>query len=322
MHHDIVLFTFTLFPAIYAQDLSTTLRDIENLSFLNNLFLNNADLLEELNSAQNITLLAPSDAAWESYIAESGNDLLDDPDFVTALLQYHVLDNPYSTTNFTSAPSPFIPTFLTNRAYVNITGGQVVHVTRDPVTFYSGYNLPSIITQPDIAFSSGFIHIISNPLTIPANITTTALRANLTSLVGATQLSTFPWDNWSNATFFAPTNLAFSRVGSALTDLSPEELHTIMMYHVINDTTPVYTSRIDHAEWISTTGTNVTWTYPIEEGETIFINEAAIVVPDVLVAGGVMHVIDKCVLSLRPSSSSSFVCLFHTQLKRAKTCLR
>lgn len=253
-----------------AQDLGTVLQDTESLSFLNSLLSNNPDLLEELNTAQDITLLAPSDAAWESYIAEPGADLLDDTDFVTALLQYHVLDGSYTAANITEAGSPFIPTFLTNRQYVNITGGQVVHVTRDTtsnsLTLHSGYNLASTITQSDIPFSSGFIQIISTPLTIPANITTTALYSNLTSLVGATQISSFPWDNWSNATFFAPTNLAFSRAGTALTDLTPEQLHTIMMYHVINDTTPVYTSRIDHAEWISTTGTNVTWTYPIEEG--------------------------------------------------------
>ena len=280
-----------------AQELRNVLQDNWNLSSLAEL-LTTSGLLDQLSTASDITVLAPSDDAFDQLFDESP-DGLDQLDFVTALLQYHVLNGRYSSTNITEAGSPFIPTLLTDRAFVNITGGQVVHATHpspnDNITIYSGYNLPSTIIQPDIPFSHGYIHIIDRTLTIPDNVTATALYSNLTSLVGATLLASFPWDNWSNATFFAPTNLAFSRIGSALTDLGQDDLHTIMMYHVINDTTPVYTSRIDHAEWISTTGTNVTWTYPIEEGETIFINEAAITVPNLLVANGVMHILDKYV---------------------------
>ena len=280
-----------------AQELRNVLQDNGNLSSLAEL-LTTSGLLDQLSTASDITVLAPSDDAFDQLFDESP-DGLDQLDFVTALLQYHVLNGRYSSTNITEAGSPFIPTLLTDRAFVNITGGQVVHATHpspnDNITIYSGYNLPSTIIQPDIPFSHGYIHIIDRTLTIPDSVTATALYSNLTSLVGATLLASFPWDNWSNATFFAPTNLAFSRIGSALTDLGQDDLHTIMMYHVINDTTPVYTSRIDHAEWISTTGTNVTWTYPIEEGETIFINEAAVTVPNVLVANGVMHILDKYV---------------------------
>lgn len=284
----------------YAQDLQTVLAEKDNLSILSNLISNNTQLLDELSAAPGITILAPTNNAWSELPDDITLDPLNQEGLVTALLQYHVLSGRHTSTNITTGPSPFIPTLLEDRAYVNITGGQVVHATLadDSVIFYSGYNLPSQVTEADIPFSSGYIHVIDGPLTIPANITTTAIYSNLTSLVGATELAAFPWDNWSNATFFAPTNEAFSRVGSALTDLSQDELHTIMMYHVINDTTPVYTSRIDHAEWISTTGTNVTWTYPIEQGDTIYINEAAIIVPDVIVAGGVMHVLDKYVIPL------------------------
>ena len=294
-----VLVFSSLLSSAWTQDLQSVLQENENLSSFAEV-LTNSGLLDQLSTVSDITVLAPSNDAFVRILQESSSTL-DQPDLVTALLQYHVLDGRYSSSNITDAGSPFVPTLLTDRAFVNITGGQVVHATRpspnDNITIYSGYNIPSRITQPDIAFSQGYIHIIDTPLTIPTNITTTALYSNLTSLVGATLLGSFPWDNWSNATFFAPTNLAFSRIGSALTDFNQDDLHTILMYHVINDTTPVYTSRIDHAEWISTTGTNVTWTYPIEEGETIFINEAAILVPNVLVANGVMHVLDKYVAS-------------------------
>jgi uncharacterized surface protein with fasciclin (FAS1) repeats len=299
-----ILATATLLVAtIHAQDLQTVLDDHNSLSILASLLGNNTELFEELSSAQGITILAPSNDAW-SELAELTDSIVLDPSdqdgVLTALLQYHVLSGRYTSSNITSGPSPFIHTLLEDRTYVNITGGQVVHATsvNDTVTFYSGYNLPSRVTEADIAFDGGYIHIIDAPLTVPANITTTALYSNLTSLIGATEFAAFPWDDWANATFFAPTNEAFARIGSAFADLSQDGLHTILMYHVINDTTPVYTSRIDHAEWISTTGTNVTWTYPIEEGETIYVNEAAILVPDVIVAGGVMHILDKYILPI------------------------
>ena len=63
------------------------------------------------------------------------------------------------------------------------------------------------------------------------------------------------------------------------------------MYHVINDTLPIYTTTIDHADWITTTGTNITFT--LASDGTIFVNSAAIVQPNILVANGVVHVVDK-----------------------------
>lgn len=126
---------------------------------------------------------------------------------------------------------------------------------------------------------------------IPPSVEEAALAAGLTALVGAVSEASFDWTSWSNNTFFAPTNIAFQSVAGALSDLSEEELRTILMYHVINDTVPIYTSDIDHEDWITTTGTNVTITVG-DDGE-IFVNSAMIVNANILVANGVLHVIDK-----------------------------
>jgi uncharacterized surface protein with fasciclin (FAS1) repeats len=148
-----------------------------------------------------------------------------------------------------------------------------------------------LISPQDVRFNGGLIHIIDSILVFPENITATSLAAGLTSLVGAVREADFQWDEWENATFFAPNNEAFQAVSSDLANMTKEELHTTLMYHVINDTLPIYTTTIDHADWVTTTGTNITFTFA-DDG-TIFVNSAAIVQPNILVANGVVHVIDK-----------------------------
>jgi uncharacterized surface protein with fasciclin (FAS1) repeats len=143
----------------------------------------------------------------------------------------------------------------------------------------------------DIRFNGGLVHIVDNVLVIPADVTATSLAAGLTSHVGAVEDADFMWNEWSNSTFFVPNNEAFRTVGSAFTDMTTKELHTVLMYHVINDTTPIYTCRIDHPDWITTTGTNVTFNFTADA--TIFVNSAAIIQPNILVANGVIHIIDK-----------------------------
>ena len=56
-----------------------------------------------------------------------------------ALLQYHVLNGTYPASAVTDTPV-FLPTYLNDTQYSNVTGGQVVEAVRqgDDVVFYSG----------------------------------------------------------------------------------------------------------------------------------------------------------------------------------------
>jgi uncharacterized surface protein with fasciclin (FAS1) repeats len=101
-------------------------------------------------------------------------------------------------------------------------------------------------------------------------------------------------DNLQDVTIFAPSNAAFQAIGSAVGSLSTAQLANILEYHVINGTVG-YSTLLTNESIPTVAGKNVTIT--IEDG-SVFVNSAKVIVPNVLVANGVVHVIDKYVLPL------------------------
>jgi len=96
-------------------------------------------------------------------------------------------------------------------------------------------------------------------------------------------------DTMMDATFFVPDNSAFQAIGSALATSSPQELARILQYHVVNGTVG-YSSMLTNGSTLTTLD-GIPVTITIQDGE-IFVNSARVVTQDVLVANGVMHVID------------------------------
>ena len=104
-------------------------------------------VLQALSSASNITVLAPSNAAFAKITAAQLSAFTSDPGFLTAVLQYHVLNGSYLASAIPDEGA-FVPTLLTNQSYTNVTGGQVVHATTedDKVVFFSGNMNNSTVT--------------------------------------------------------------------------------------------------------------------------------------------------------------------------------
>lgn len=107
-------------------------------------------LASQLGSAQNITVLAPSNAAISKLlngprgaaIKSASNQTIAD------LLKYHVLQGVYPASTFNSTPD-FIPTLLTDPAETNVTGGQVVEAVamNNHVYFVSAPTTNSTVTR-------------------------------------------------------------------------------------------------------------------------------------------------------------------------------
>jgi hypothetical protein len=120
------------------------------------------------------------------------------------------------------------------------------------------------------------------------------LAAGLTALAGAinqTDLGTAV-DTTPDVTIFAPNNDAFSSIGSALQSLNNEDLTEILQYHVVAGTIG-YSSELENGTTLETLqGTSVTIR---KEGNAIFVNNARVIQSNVLVANGVVHVIDEYV---------------------------
>ena len=142
-------------------------------------------------------------------------------------------------------------------------------------------------------FTGGVVHVIDTVLTIPESDAATAIAANLTSLAGALTTANLvsTVDDLHDVTIFAPSNAAFQAIGSAVGSLSTSQLTSILEYHVINGTVG-YSSGLTNTTLKTVGGGSVTIT--IENG-TVFVNSAKVIVPNVLVANGVVHVIDKYV---------------------------
>ncbi|KAK5698631.1 hypothetical protein LTR97_006278 [Elasticomyces elasticus] len=263
-----------------------------NLTGLATLLSSYPDAAAGLANATNITLFAPNNQAVQAAQSVLGSAQGNVNDLVTALLSYHVLQGTVFAENITETPA-FPSTTLNNTQYSNVTGGQVVEARlRDGnAQIISGLKHASNVTEANLAFSGGVVHVIDNILQIPGSFSSVAQNANLTALLGAVNTTnlTSTLDGASDITIFAPSNSAFQAIGSAAANLTAEQATAILTYHVINGTI-AYSSSLSNASIPTLGGGNVTVT--IDNG-TVFINSARVVNPDILFAGGVIHIIDS-----------------------------
>ena len=107
-------------------------------------------------------------------------------------------------------------------------------------------------------------------------------------------------DTTPDLTVFAPSNMAFQSISSVLQNISMSQLTSVLGYHVINGTV-AYSSTLTNGTTVPTlSGPNLTIT--LGDDGAVFVNSARVVTPDVLVANGVVHVIDNV---LNPNMTSA-----------------
>ncbi|KAH8779015.1 FAS1 domain-containing protein [Hyaloscypha finlandica] len=279
----------------------------KTLSTLNGLLATQPALVTALSSAQGITILAPSNDAFSKILSTSAGMALEkDPSMITALLQYHVLNGSVPASAFTTS-AQFIPTLLTNTSFSNVTGGQVVMgmLSGKTVEVFSGLKEKSTVTTADIMFSGGVLHIIDTVLTIPLSASSSAIDSQLTALAGAltkTSLVTTV-DSLKDVTIFGPSNKAFQNIGSAAGSLTNDQLSGILEYHVIAGTvgySSLLTSGLANETLPTVLGGEGVAILSVDK--KVFVNSAQVVITDIIVANGVMHVIDNV---LNPSNTTA-----------------
>ncbi|KAI4862821.1 FAS1 domain-containing protein [Hypoxylon rubiginosum] len=271
-----------------------------SLSSLNALLGSNSQITDALNNLQNVTVLAPSNDALNALDGDTAR-LLTNSDYLQALLNYHVLNGTYYNTSF-GDDSVFIPTALTNETYTNVTGGQVVEarLNDNNVTFFSALKQNASIVTPNVNFTGGTIHIINSLLVIPQNVSETLSNANLSAAEGAINTAnlTDSIGNTHDITIFAPNNDAFNAIGSLVSNLTSDQLTSILGYHVINGSVN-YSTQLENSTLTTVNGDDITIT--VVNG-TVYVNSAKVTVPDILLENGVVHVIDQV---LNPDNTSA-----------------
>lgn len=217
-------------------------------------------------------------------------------DDVRAVLQYHILKRPITTLSIFRGNSISVPTYLQDPVHTNVTGGQQVIITKQPddqLIITSGFATRGTVMRPDsYKFDGGYIQVIDSVLHPPESFESTAMNAytDLREFVEALA-RTGVWeflDTRADVTVFAPTNEAFKRIADYPMDSL--KLQQVLRYHIYPD---LMVHSWDLRNGISVTnpqgpGINVT-----RQGNFIFANSARLLQTDVLIANGVVHMIDN-----------------------------
>lgn len=250
-----------------------------------------------LAQMRDITILAPNNRAFENFMRENPG-AAQNPQAVTPLLQYHVIQGTVMSNQLTREPV-FAMTML-RQPFANVTGNQKVELSLmdGRGMAISGFKKMSMITQADVRFDMGVVHIIDTVLTMPAAVSRTSIDMGWTSTAGALTRAGLvgPVDGANDLTVFVPNNAAFQRIGGTAQMLQPQQLSGILQYHVIGG--QVLTSR--DIQRAMATGGSVTvrtlggqpLTVSMQNG-AMFVNSARVVMADVLTSNGVIHVLDN-----------------------------
>ncbi|KAF4629131.1 hypothetical protein G7Y89_g9023 [Cudoniella acicularis] len=286
-------------------DLGTLLAGQTNLTTFYNLIQKYPQILLELPSLNGVTILAPNNNAFnkipytELNVAFQNNN----EGVITNVLEYHILQGSRTAAQLIPGAPVFIPTLLNNATYSNVTGGQYVENVKqagNSVVFVSGKGSRSSVVQSDLKFNGGVIQVIDSLLIPPANLTDTANSFNLTSFEGAlyaaNKIQNFT--DASDVTIFAPENSAFQALGPAISNMTVQELSSIMDYHFI-PSGEIFSPNFSNGTTFTTqNGAKITVR---TSGNNVYINSAQLLTADILLANGVLHVIDNV---LNPAESS------------------
>ncbi|KAG8849863.1 hypothetical protein FRB96_000608 [Tulasnella sp. 330] len=260
------------------------------------------NLLKNINGTGK-TLLAPTNTAFTGFATKFPNS--SNAEFVGDVLSYHLIDGTLNSTLFSTAPNHTIArTAMTDPAVVQLEGGfpqAIVFAVEDNVTHVLNQNTNVTITNTT-SYQDLLIYIVDSVVDIPGNFSTAIGTYQLTAASTVlTQLNfTAPINAAKGFTIFVPDNDAFAAAQSTLTSLMSSNITAVqdaVSNHVINGST-IYSTQLGSASATSIAGepftfaSNSSGTFVTSGNST-----AKVVVADVLLDNGVMHIIDTVLLN-------------------------
>jgi uncharacterized surface protein with fasciclin (FAS1) repeats len=135
------------------------------------------------------------------------------------------------------------------------------------------------------------VQVIDTLLIPPTNITDTANAFNLTAFEGALYAAGLIGTalNTPNLTIFAAANEGFQALGPAITSMTSQELAQVMKYTILPQV--VYSPGLtNNTKFLALNGENITI---MHNGNNLYVNSAQLLISDILIANGVIHVIDN-----------------------------
>jgi len=198
--------------------------------------LQRAELVTALEGDGPFTVLAPSNAAFNTFLADNGYATIEDVPIglLTQVLLNHVISSEIRSNALTSAGSGYSTTLADGP-----TDGSKLNIyfdARNGVEF----NGKAMVSQADVDASNGVVHVVDEVIDLPSIVTFVASDPNFSDLTAALTadgqpnfVSTLSTPNGTSPTpftVFAPVNDAFSK----LTDQPAGALLTaVLQHHVI-----------------------------------------------------------------------------------------
>lgn len=243
-----------------------------------------AGLVETLSSEGPFTVFAPTNAAFAKLGDATIQALLNDPATLQSILLYHALSG-----------SVYAADVLQRSSATTINGQDVVFSVRNG----SAYINDAKITITDIQASNGVIHVIDTVILPPTKdiVDTAVANPQLKGLVAAVQAAGLVDTLKSEGPFtvFAPTDAAFKKLGKATVEAllkDTAKLGNILTYHVVAG--KLYSGDVLKTTSVATVnGSDLVFT--LRKGMP-YVNNARIVMTDILTTNGVIHIIDAVML--------------------------
>ena len=249
-----------------------------------------ANLDNTLRNATEITVFAPTDAAFTNLLVELGitaGDLLARPDLGEILL-YHVLGSEVLSGDLVNGT--FATTLQGDSALISLISS-------------GAYIDQAMVALTDVDADNGVVHVLNDVLLPQNSIVDVAITAGfgiLTQAVVTAELAPALVDPLVQYTVFAPTDAAFTALASALgTDvngiLALPNLQDILLYHVLGDT-------ISSGNIATGTATALNGeTLNISVQTSVMVNDATVTTADVYASNGIIHIIDGVLLPISTS---------------------
>jgi transforming growth factor-beta-induced protein len=257
-----------------------------------------AGLADNLEKDGPFTVFAPTDAAIASLETFSAGSEAT----VTEILLYHIINGQYYSQDLSNYGT--LPTLLGEHVAITVRGGQII---------LNDMNNSVAITMTDVEAENGIIHIVDTVLMPPVNSLITTDKGSrehtidevlaadgrfttFLSLLESTSLHSKLANLADTHTVFAPTNDAFAKLSEEqLNQLlaNPQELETLLTYHLVGDTLGV--NQIATDDYIPTLeGRPLIVT--IDENLQVRLNNQSLTEFNIIAANGVIHVTDTVLM--------------------------
>jgi len=257
--------------------------------------LDRAGLVQTLDQNGPFTVFAPTNAAFNDFLADNGFTSLNDipVDVLREVLLNHVVNG---TNLSTSLSTGYVKTLGKGSASTSNTLSMFINTS-------SGVRLNGVssVTTADIVASNGVIHVVDAVIGLPTVVTHAAANPGFSTLVSLlTQqnlVSTLDGTASSPFTVFAPNNDAFTTFETqnpgVLASLSSPQVTAVLTYHVVAGANVLSTGIPATPITTFETGTfTIAGTTITDERD----RQTGIIATDVQASNGVIHVVNNVLL--------------------------